>query len=183
MNREKVETELFLQQQLNLGFNPKWFITYHLFNPTENKLQSNRSVWKTIPYYEHYNNRRNDYDCIVEDTSQIKNIILKYLYGIKRLNHTWKHNFPNLFFFHELGIGAQYHTHLLMPECNYENIQLLDFIWNNKLKKKRKCFSKFNIHIREIDNPKLALDYVNKETCWKHNSLDYINSNFILPKI
>lgn len=183
MNREKFETELFLQQQLNLGFKPKWFITYHLFNPTENKLKSNKSVWKTIPYYNHYTNRRNDYDCIVEDTSQIKNIILKYLYGIKRLNQTWKYDFPNLFFFHELGIGAQYHTHLLMPECNYENLQVLEFIWNNKLKKKRKCFSKYKIHIREIDNPKIALDYVNKETSMKHNSLDYLNSHFILPNI
>ena len=183
MDREKLETELFLQQQLNLGFKPKWFITYHLFNPKENKLKSNKSVWKTIPYYNHYTNRRNDYDCIVEDTSQIKNIILKYLYGIKRLNQTWKYDFPNLFFFHELGIGAQYHTHLLMPECNYENLQVLEFIWNHKLKKKRKCFSKYKIHIREIDNPKIALDYVNKETSAKHNSLDYLNSHFILPNI
>jgi hypothetical protein len=60
---------------------------------------------------------------------------------------------------------------------------MLDFIWNNKLKKKRKCFSKYHIHIREIDNPTIALQYVNKETSMKHNSLDYENSHFILPKI
>ena len=129
-------------------------------------------------------NRRNDYDAIVEDTSQIKNIILKYMYDIKRPNQDWKYDFPNLLFFHEKGLAKrQYHTHLLMPECKYDSIQMLEFIWNNKLKKKRKCFSKYNIHIREIDNPSIALEYVNKETSLKHNSLDYENSHFILPNI
>jgi len=184
MNKVKFETELFLNSQLELGFKPKWFITYHLFNPTENKISKNRSVWKSIPYYEYYDNRRNDYDAIVEDTSQIKNIILKYMYDIKRPNQDWKYDFPNLFFFHEKGLAKrQYHTHLLMPECKYDSIQILDFIWNNKLKKKRKCFSKYRIHIREIDNPAIALEYVNKETSLKHNSLDYENSHFILPSI
>jgi len=183
MNREKFETELFLLEQLELGFKPKWFITYHLFNPVENKIKSNQSIWNSIPHYEYYDNRRNDYEAIVEDTSQIKNIALKYLYDIKRLDQDWKYDFPNLMFFHEKGkVKRQYHTHLLMPKCKYENKQLLEFIWNNKLKKKRKCFSKYHIHIREIDNPILALSYVNKETSMKHNSLDYINSHFIQPR-
>ena len=180
MNKFQAETQRYLISQLDLGFSPKWFITYHLFNPSQNGIGKKQSVWKSIPHYEYYENRRNDYDAIVEDTSQIKNIILKYLYDIKRLNQDWKYDFPNLFFFHEKGKAkTQYHTHLLMPECKYENKELLEFIWNNKLRKKRKCFSKYRIHIREIDNPTLALQYVNKETCMKHNSLDYQNSHFI----
>ena len=40
-----------------------------------------------------------DEDYFIEDTGQIKNVILKELYGIKRLNQTWKYEFPNLMFF------------------------------------------------------------------------------------
>ena len=49
------------------------------------------------------NYRRNDYDSLIDDTSQVKNVILKELYGIKRLNQDWKYDFPNLFFFQEKG--------------------------------------------------------------------------------
>ena len=44
-----------------------------------------------------------DEDYFIEDTGQIKNVILKELYGIKRLNQTWKYEFPNLMFFYEKG--------------------------------------------------------------------------------
>ena len=59
------------------------------------------------------------------------------------------------------------------------NREFIEFIWNKDLKKKRRCFSKYKIDVKEIYDPKGALDYVNKETCMKHNSLDYENSHFI----
>ena len=31
-----------------------------------------------------------------------ESLVLKYLYNNKRLNQTWKYNFPNLLFFHEI---------------------------------------------------------------------------------
>jgi hypothetical protein len=187
-----------LNHQIELGFNPKWFITFHYKHPSErykHRKETNNplgfkdrygmdtasTLWKEIPKYKFYERKRKDIDAVEADCYEIRNVIAKELYGISRINHLDK--FPPMFFFHELGIGAQYHTHLLMPECNYENLQVLEFIWNHKLKKKRKCFSKYKIHIREIDNPKIALDYVNKETSAKHNSLDYSNSHFILPNL
>jgi hypothetical protein len=35
-NKEQFETELFLDNQVKLGFKPKWFITYHYKHPSEN---------------------------------------------------------------------------------------------------------------------------------------------------
>jgi len=203
-NQFQTETELFLKNQIKLGFNPKWFITFHYHHPAEkcwkiieeykpfdfgNRIgfKCRNGFWNEVEYYNSLERRRNDYDCIINDTSQIKNVMLNYLYGIKRLNQDWKYDFPNMFFFHELGkVKLQYHTHLLIPEknCKYKTQQELFQALNTTIRKKRKCFSKWKtIHIREIDNAELALSYVNKETCREHNSLDYENSIFILPKI
>ena len=44
--------------------------------------------------------RRLDVDALIEDTSQIRNVILKELYGIKRLNQGYKYEFPNTLFLH-----------------------------------------------------------------------------------
>jgi hypothetical protein len=201
-NKEQFETELFLDNQLKLGFKPKWFITYHYQHPSENVrairetnnpfgfqdrigFRTYGDMWNQVSSYNNMERKRNSYDSLIEDTSQIKNCILKYLYGINRLNQEWKHEFPNLFFFHEKGkVKLQYHTHLLIPEknCKFNSGEDLYDAFNNSIRKRRKCFSKWKqIHIREIDNPRLALSYVNKETTMEHNSLDYENSIFILP--
>jgi hypothetical protein len=203
-NKEQFETELFLDNQLKLGFKPKWFITYHYKHPSENVrairetnnpfgfqdrigFKTYGDMWNQVSSYTRMERKRNSYDSLIEDTSQIKNCILKYLYGINRLNQEWKYEFPNLFFFHEKGkVKLQYHTHLLIPEknCKFNSVEDLYDVFNNSIRKRRRCFSKWKqIHIREIDNPKLALSYVNKETTMEHNSLDYENSIFILPNI
>lgn len=203
-NKEKTETELFLQNQLDLGFNPKWFVSIHYLHPTENcwrkyedikplgfgsriGFKSRYGFWNEVSMDNGLNYRRNDYDSLIDDTSQVKNVILKELYGIKRLNQDWKYDFPNLFFFQEKGkVKLQYHTHLLMPQnnCKYDTIEELYNSFNITIRRKRKCFSKWKtIHIREIDNPQKALSYVNKETNKFHNSLDYENSIFILPQV
>ena len=203
-NNYQTETELFLNNQIELGFKPKWFITFHYHHPAEkcwkviekykplgygNRIgfKTRNGLWNEVEYYNSLERKRNDYDCLVEDTSQIKNVLLKYLYGINRLNQEWKHEFPNLFFFHEKGkVKLQYHTHLLIPEknCKSTNTNDLYRALNSNIRKKRKCFSKWKtIHIREVDNPYLALSYVNKETNKEHNSLDYENSIFIRKHI
>jgi hypothetical protein len=199
-NNYQNETELFLNNQISLGFKPKWFITFHYHHPAEKCWKviedykplnfGNRvgfkcrdGFWNEVEYYNSLEKKRNDFDCIIDDASQIKNVMLKYLYGIKRLNQEWKYEFPNLFFFHEKGkVKLQYHTHLLIPEknCKYSTKEDLHYALNTIIRKKRKCFSKWKtIHVREVDNPYLALSYVNKETCKEHNSLDYENSIFI----
>ena len=120
-NDYQTETELFLNNQIELGFKPKWFITFHYHHPAEkcwkviekykplgygNRIgfKTRNGLWNEVEYYNSLERKRNDYDCLVEDTSQIKNVMLKYLYGINRLNQEWKHEFPNLFFFHEKGL-------------------------------------------------------------------------------
>ena len=201
-NKEQFETELFLDNQLKLGFKPKWFITYHYHHPSETVRQIRETnnpfgfqdrigfkaygdMWNQVSSYNNMERKRNSFDSLIEDTSQIKNCILKYLYGINRLNQEWKYEFPNLFFFHEKGkVKLQYHTHLLITEknCKFNSIEDLYDVFNNSIRKRRRCFSKWKqIHIREIDNPKLALSYVNKQTAMEYNSLDYENSIFILP--
>ena len=203
-NQEQEETQLFLEQQLNLGFKPKWFVSIHYLHPNEMcwrkyenikplgfgsriGFQSKNGFWNEVEMDNALIARRNNYDKLIEDTSQVRNVILKSLYGINRLNQVWKCELPNLFFFHEKGkTKLQYHTHLLMPEenCKFNSVEDLTSYFNSLIRKKRKCFSKWKkIHIREIDNPSKALSYVNKETNQFHNSLDYQNSIFILPKI
>ena len=204
LNKEKDETQLFLEYQLKLGFKPKYFVSFHYYHSTETSwkviedrkplnfgnrigFKCKNGFWNEVEKDKSIDRRRNDYDCIVQDTRHIKNTILKYLYGLKRLNQTWRYEFPNLFFFQEKGkVGLQYHTHLLMPEKNlkYNTTNDLYNYFNSNLRKKSFCFSKWKtIHIREIDNPQIALSYVNKETNKFHNSLDYENSNFILPQV
>ena len=134
-----IETLLFLNNQIDIGFKPDYFITFHYRHPSERysaKKQTNnplgwrdrygigkdKFLWKEIPKYNYYDKRRNDYDLIVEDTYEIRNVIAKELYGINRINHLDK--FPPMFFFHELGKAKlQYHTHLMLPKINIRNNQ------------------------------------------------------------
>jgi len=200
-----IETLLFLNHQIDIGFKPDYFITFHYRHPSERysaQKQTNnelgfkdrygigkdKSLWKEIPKYNYYDKRRNDYDLIVEDTYEIRNVLAKELYGIKRINHLDK--FPPMFFFHELGKAKlQYHTHLLLPKINIRNNQFnlqtnsfeeLEYEFDTTIRAKRKCFSAWKqIHIREVDNPYVAVSYVNKETTRQHMSLDYQNSIFL----
>ena len=52
----------------------------------------------SLPYYKYCVNRRNNEDQVYEETSQIRNVLLKYLYGIKRLNRYDRKEFPPIFF-------------------------------------------------------------------------------------
>ena len=111
--------------------------------------------------------------------------MLKLFYGIKRLNQTWKHNFPNLLFFHEKGkTKLQYHTHLLLPETTaYNNVEDLLDCFNTTIRKSRKCLSKWkSIDVKEIDgrDKYKVIGYLIKETCSKHISFDPFNSIPIL---
>ena len=147
-NQSQYETAQYLMEQERLGFNPKYFITFHYFHPDEVKkkrmtlddgtLNFSNELWKENPKDKFIRKRRMDEDYFIEDTGQIKNVILKELYGIKRLNQTWKYEFPNLMFFYEKGKSqVKYHTHLLIPNKNlkYESKEGLEFVLNNKIRK------------------------------------------------
>ena len=189
---------LYLHHQLELGVDPYWFITFHYQHPTEHiktiretantfgfkdrigyKPKSKTSLWKEVASYNYWEYKRNDEDQVIKDASQIRNLILKYLYGIKRLNQTWKHIYPNLLFFHEKGkTKLQYHTHLLIPKTKNLTSQedLYDF-FNTQVRKQRKCFSKWkSIDITPVENKYGVVGYLNKETTSKHISFDPYNS-------
>ncbi len=203
MQSEKPETEYYLLNQLQNGFNPKWFITYHYKHPSENVRalrETNKpygyqdrigfktygDMWYQVSSYNNMERKRNSFDSLVQDTKQVKNVILKTLFGIKRPQHKWKYKFPPIFFFHEKGkVKLQYHTHLLLPEVQPElnDVDSIQDIFENSIRKSRKCFSRWkSIHVRPIDDPKKALSYVNKETSMQHNSFDYESSLLIHPK-
>jgi hypothetical protein len=132
LNKEKDATLEFVIDQIDKGFDPKFMITYHYRHPSkfgwrvlENASASNtrwgfkgkKSLWSEVPSYNYYNKRRCCEDSTIQDASQVKNVILKYFWGIKRPNQRWKYPYPPMLFFHEMGrTRLQFHTHLLLSE-------------------------------------------------------------------
>jgi hypothetical protein len=198
-----INTLLYLHNQLELGFNPKWMVSFHYQHPVEhgksiketNKtlgfgdrygFKTYRNLWNEVPMYNYWDKQRNTEERVIEDASQIKNAILKYLYGIKRLNRTDRNEYPNLFFFHEKGkTKLQYHTHLLLPSKNLkiDEYSELEDVFNTTIRKSRKCFSKWKkIHIAPVQTKYDVIGYLNKETNSNHISFDPYNSNPIIPQ-
>ena len=193
-----METLLYLRNLINNGVSPKWMITFHYSNSTD-YIKPIKETDKPLGFGDrygyrcfgdlwkqsYYDKRRNDVFSTYKDAGQIRNIVLKCLYKIKRLNQTWKVDFPNLLFFHEKGkTKLQYHTHLLLPETNYftDKTDLID-VFNTTIRKSRKCFSKWKaIDVREIkgEDKYEVIGYLNKETTSKHISFDPFNSIPIL---
>lgn len=200
-----INTLLFLYKQVHKGFHPNFFITFHYRHPSERYvarketknnlgwkdrygMDTDKTLWREIPNYNYYDRKRNDYDEVIKDTREIRNVIAKELYGVKRINHIDK--MPNMLFLHELGkIKLQYHTHLLLPKLNSRNNQFnlcvntadeLEFLFNDSIKHKRKCFSCWKrIDVRPVSNSFKAVSYPNKETTRNHTSLDFQNSIFV----
>tara|TARA_B100001996_G_scaffold133158_1_gene101340 strand:+ start:762 stop:1544 length:783 start_codon:yes stop_codon:yes gene_type:complete len=191
-----IETLLYLEEQCDLGFQPSWFITFHYQHPSEKLKQrretcneygwrdrigftSKRPMWNEVSYYKHWDHRRNLEDQVLVDTSQIKNVILKTLFGIKRLNRTDRNNFPNLFFFHEKGkTKLQYHTHLLLPKTksNHPEKEIKE-IFDTSIRKRCMSISQWkSIDIKPISNTRGLIGYLNKETNPNHISFDFYNS-------
>jgi hypothetical protein len=117
---------------------------------------------------------------------EIKNLELKHIYGVSRLNNLDKYNIPPMLFFHEKGkVNLQFHTHQLMshvPE-EFNDQKVLEHLFNKKFRKKRKCFSMWKkIDITKVYEPKGIIDYLVKETNINHLSPDLENSRVIHPK-
>lgn len=200
-NKEQKATLDFILNQYAMGFEPRFMVTYHYYHPSERirrikekndksierwGFKTTNNIWHEVPSYNYFTRRRNCYDSILEDTSQVKTIILKKLFGIKRPNQTWKYEHPTMLFFHEKGkVKLQYHTHLLLPEMPdmYNSVDKLELAFNVQIQKSRKCFSRWkNIHIKYIDNPVDIANYLVKEVSSTHQSLDYRNSIFAHEK-
>ena len=187
----------YLQEQLELGFNPKYLITYHLKHPrdymkpiVENEQQYGHrervsyrgggNLWKGVGYDKFMHNMRNDYDFTVKDNKHIKNLIYKWLYGIKVINKDTR--LPRLMYFIEKGrVKLQYHIHILLSgKMLYDKeVDITDTL-NSSIRKRAKCISETKpMHCQKVDNPGVALSYLNKEMSKEHLSLDTQNSLLI----
>ena len=190
----------YLHNQVDLGFTPKMMITYHLKHPTERcraRRETNKplgfqnrigftaggSLWNQVGYDNYINSRRNDEFDTAADNGAVKNLILKYLYGIKRPNQPWKYKTPPLFVVMEKGkVKLQYHIHMLLPEDGLilDSLDDVADVLNTSVKERARCLSKWKrIDVKQIDHPKEAVSYLVKETNWNACSFDFVNSNLL----
>lgn len=189
----------YLHNQVAKGFKPKYLISLHYNNPSEHLKairETNRPLgfgdrygfktpiplWNSVAWDNFISYSRNDIDEVSRNARKVLNLILKTLYGVKRLNRPDKYEFPNLFFFHEQGKAKlQYHTHILIPETLYGySVEELVDIFNTSIRERCKCISRWKyIDITPIED-KYDIDgilgYLNKETKASHTPLDFINS-------
>ena len=191
----------YLYNQVDIGFKPFWFISLHYQHPVEHakpfketdkplgfgdriNFKTCRNIWYETPLYNYWNKQRNDEDQVVKDASKIRNIILKTLYGLKRLNRPDKYEIPNYYFFNEKGkVKLQYHTHIVLPETLYYNSENeLNDVFNNYIREKLQCFSKFKtIKVERINSIYDIFGYLNKETKSNFVAFDPFTSNPITP--
>ena len=205
-NKSKGETIQMLVHQLDSGFIPRWFITYHYSHPYDfvrPVKETNRAlgygdrisyqvggdIWKQVERDKKMIKKRKSYDGVEKDSIEIQKVILQQLFDIKYPNKYWKYELPALLFFHEKGKKKKvndnftYHTHLFMPDVvGSEDKDSITDIFETSIRKRRKCFSKWKkIDVQEIYEPKGALKYVQKETNDRYNSFDYLASLIIHP--
>lgn len=185
----------YLYRQVELGFTPKYLVSLHYQHPVEHcqpvKLisrkygyrdrygfKSKRNLWSEVAMYNFWEKWRNDNTKVEIDAGRIRNFILKELYGIKRLNRLDKYDCPNIFFFHEKGrVKLQYHTHILLSECQF-GIEEMDDIFNTSLRQRCQCVSRWKrVDVKQIrGSVDGIINYLNKETSALHVALDFLNS-------
>jgi hypothetical protein len=190
----------YYRNQIDLGFNPNYMITYHLRHPTE-RLRARRetnnpvgfqdrigftsggSLWNQVGYDNYINLRRNDEFDTSADNAKVKNLILKYLYGIKRPNQTWKYTIPPMVFVMEKGkVKLQYHIHLLLPKDGLivDSMEDIEDVLNTSVRPRARCISRWKkMDVKELDDPIKSTDYLTKETNYKCCSLDFMTSNLL----
>lgn len=184
---------LYLMEQFNAGFTEGLLITMHYQHPTEHgrilKETSNmfghgdrygfktrRSLWNEVTLYKHFEKHRKDLDRVSSDARKVWNIMLKYLYGIKRLDQEWKGTFPHNLTFHEKGKAKlQFHTHWIIEKKGllYDSKEDVEEALNYYIKEKAQCASLWKpVHVQEIYDMKGIMSYLNKETKYDYMSLD-----------
>lgn len=187
----------YLKNQYNAGFKEGLLITMHYQHPTEHgwnlretakplghrdryTFKTNRSIWNEVALYRHFEKHRNDLDLISQDARKVWNIMLKYLYGIKRVNQEWKDNFPHNLTFHEKGkVKLQYHTHWIIEKKGllYDSPESVGDVLKYYIKEKAQCASLWKpVHVERIYDMEGMMSYLNKETNYNHTSLDPICS-------
>lgn len=198
-----IEVLLYTLNQLALGVRPKYLVSLHYQHPVEYSnprketdkplgfgerygFKTKYDIWKEVPFYKYWEKKRSEEQQVVKDTQKIKCRILKYLYGIKRLDREDKYDYPNLLFYHEKGkVKLQYHTHILLDAKNLKtnDVDGIQDIFNTSIRQTTKCISKWKlIDVKPVYDAKGIISYLNKETQQSHISFDFENSHPILPR-
>lgn len=196
---EQVELRGYLENQLNLGFQPRYMISYHFRSPEETcwrgKEQPNAiatqarhrprtSTWNQVGSYHYYQKRRNNPDLASTDNEHIKNLLIRRHFGHQRLDQWNKTKLPPMLFFLERGMGVQLHGHLLIPQPlpEFDAHQSLAAEWKGYLPQHAKCLSRQRpADVRPVTDAAGIMGYLCKETSSGHVSLDFIASNLIKP--
>ena len=192
-----IEMLKYLQEQIELGFDPKYLITYHLKHPrdylqplkeTNNKYghkdrfsyRGSGDLWKKVGYDKYMHKMRNDYDFTVKDNRYVQKLIFKWLYGISKIKKDTI--LPRMMYFIEKGkVKLQYHIHILLSgEMLYEDEGDIADTLNSSIRMRAKCISSTKpVHCQKVNSPGIAVSYLNKEMSKEHLSLDTQNSLLI----
>jgi len=140
-----------LREQFLRGFRPQWMLTFHYGNPYERgwrvaeksprwgyKIPGNRSLMMDVGVDNAITRRRNDEILVSRDATHIRNLLLRSIWNIKRLDSHDASSTP-MIFFHELGRERlQYHTHLLIANIpsKYNNSPSLLRLWHESIRPK-----------------------------------------------
>jgi len=198
--KEQQGTIDFIRNQFSLGFKPDISLSYHYSHPNENgrilketdfkgtkpdrySLQTTESLWNVVTRDKYYDKIRSDYDCFEKDTGHIRNLFLKYFYGVSRLNQDWKCQPPLFMFFHETNKGSdQFHTHVLLDPTRMITDNIIDIkdILETSVRKRAKCISKKkDLYADHTTDFEASFDYLTKQVGSGFYGLDWKNSRFI----
>lgn len=170
-NPYRYQTLEYVNHQLEFGFNPKWFFTFHYFTTEElfRLLRESkelygfkeryglgkewkRDIFKVVDRLKWIDRRRIDYDFLTQDFRKLRNIELQTFYGVgkpsvgrfknERKWKTLEKVKPSLTF-HEIGIDKRLHSHQLVGELppEYSHTDILEHVMNTFIKGKTKCLS------------------------------------------
>ena len=189
----QIEMLLYLLDQIQSGFKPKYLITLHPCHPSElvaakketkNELGwrdritfiSNKPLWDEVSQYNYWHQHRNDFYAAEEDSKVIRNLLIQRLYGIQRLNKD--HNKNILIFLEKGKVKLQYHMHILIPEVDGLNAKDVESLFIDQIRPRVKCLSLWKKPrvdmVYDINN---IIGYLNKEVNASHCSL----SSYSLP--
>ena len=149
-----------LEQQIGRGFEPRWFVTYHYKQPSddlvpEREKNSNRwgyrdsdrgcsdselnfNQWNRSGAYTAKERIKNSREQVEMNTIEMRNRLLKMFYGVSKLDQYQKkkYNVKPMLFFHEQGRSkVKYHTHLVLGDTrlNLNTESHIQAIFNSEL--------------------------------------------------
>jgi hypothetical protein len=198
--QEQQGTIDFIRNQFLLGFKPDISLAYHYSHPNEDgrilketdfkgtkpdrySLQTTESLWNVVTRDKYYDKIRSDFDCLEKDTGHIRNLFLKYFYGIPRPNQVWKYESPLFMFFHETNKGSgQFHTHVLLDSTGMITDNIIDIkdVLETSVRKRAKCISKKKDAYADYTTDfEASFVYLTKQVGSGFYGLDWTNSSFI----